>query len=75
MTKVNRRESSKNLTSNEDKIAVLLAAINVLTDDNIDYRKVSKKLDTVMLEQEKKNISKLENVICKTLSELRRNAL
>jgi len=67
MEKVNRRKNSKNLHSNEDKIAVLLAAINVLCTKNTDYRKVGEKLDSVMLDCERKNISITANIISKIL--------
>jgi len=67
MEKVNRRKNSKNLQSNEDKIALLLAAINVLCGDNTDYRKVSEKLDAVALDCEKKNFGTTADIISKTL--------
>lgn len=67
MEKVNRRKNSKNLQSNEDKIALLLAAINVLCNKNTDYKKVGEKLDAVVLDYERKNLSTTANIISKIL--------
>lgn len=73
MEKVNRRQNSKKLTTNEDKVAVLLAAINLLITKETDSSKIRRKLTEIILPGEKKNIANTKRTLEKILQEVENN--
>lgn len=73
MEKVNRRQNSKKLTTNEDKVAVLLAAINLLITKETDSSKILRKLTEIILPGEKKNIANTKRTLEKILQEVENN--
>jgi hypothetical protein len=58
------------LTTNEDKVAILLVAINVLVKKEMDHRKISRKLAEVILPNERNNLNTTKDMLEKILQEV-----